>query len=199
MEDRKLKLYYILSIAIIIIAVIASVVYYVDVKKERLYADIQNSIEKVFIGHDEIVDILYNDKRISFRARNIPDKYYDKVESYYEEDYNKTWEDYYGDVIKLYSIDSDLSQSLYSDYDESTDGWRLVIARPTDYGVDVRFLFPFGVGYREQETRFDYLFAPEIEDIVSSNLKWITQDPMSDLSRNFEKGKFKVLNNKIEK
>lgn len=193
----KLKLYYVLSVAVIIIVVMVSVVYYVDGKKDRLYADILNSIEKVFNGHDEMVDILYNDKQIYFRAINIPDKYSDTIESYYEEDYNETWEDFYGDVIKLYSIDSDLSKSLYSDYDECTDGWRLVIARPTDDGVDVRFLFPFGVGYREQETRFDYLFAPEIEDIVSSNLKWITQDPMSDLSRNFEKGKFKILNNKL--
>ncbi|MDE6695691.1 MAG: hypothetical protein K2K25_02315, partial [Muribaculaceae bacterium] len=191
------KLYYVLSVAVIIIVVMVSVVYYVDGKKDRLYADILNSIEKVFNGHDEMVDILYNDKQVYFRAINIPGKYSDTIESYYEEDYNKTWEEYYGDVVKLYSIDSDLSKSLYSDYDECTDGWRLIILRPTSEGVDVRFLFPFGIGYRQQETSFDYLFAPKIKNIVSSNLEWITQDPMSDLSRNFEKGKFRIINNKL--
>lgn len=197
MKEKKLKLYFVLSIAVIIIVVVVGVVYYINEKKKRLYADMQYSIEKVFNGHDEIVDILYYNKEIYCRERNIPDKYSDRILSYYKEDYNKKWENYYGDIIKLYSIDSDLSQSLYNDYDKCTDGWRLVMASLTNDGVDIRFLFPFGVGYRKQETRFDYLFAPEIEDIVSSNLQWLTQDPMSYLSRNFEKGKFEVLNNKL--
>lgn len=168
------------------------------IKIEESYNELKLMINQQFGNHDKIVDLLYYNKPVVSWNMEIPNMQSHKINDEYEKEYKDNWNRHYGDIVKLYRLDSNLTTSLDYDYDSCEDCWRIISAKPSDDGISISIIFPFGVGIREQESRFDYIFVPKIENIVNDGCDWLLQNPMSEMSRNFQKGKFKTLNDKLK-
>lgn len=194
----KSTIYYLLSLLLLSIIVYTGVSYYISNKEQRLHTEISNRIEQQFNGHDEIVDILYNNNPINYWEINIPDRNAGE-KKYYSEDYEEDWHFHYDGITKLWSLNSNLSNTMSSDMDKNHDGWRMVIAKPSKDGIIIKLIFPYGVGLLEQESFFSYFYSPKIEDVVSSSIEWYTQNKMSEYSRNFQYGKFESLNDDLRR
>lgn len=197
-QTRKVNLYYIIALLLLTIGSVIGSYYFVQSKKEESYKELKQIIQSQFGEHDRIIDLLYYNNQVVYKEIKTPSRHSDKILAAYKEDYNDNWTSRYDDIVKLYSLNSDLTTSLYSHEDSNCDGWRLIVARPSDDGIIINIQFPYGVGYRKQESKFDYLFVPDVDRIISSCAEWLTQDPMSERSRDFQKGKFVSFNKRLK-
>lgn len=162
---------------------------YVKTKDQRLNREIHDNIEKVFSGK-KYIDIAYSGYKVSYERISIPpqpDKSEYNIPSIYLREQNE-WQNAYGDLIKLYRIKWRSNEWL-APY-EYEDGWNLVQIEWDWEGPIMTWFFPYGVGYKKQDSSWGYDYAPSIETAVAEAFDFFTTNPKSNfLSDNeLEKG-----------
>ena len=101
---------------------------YIEYKNNKLYQEITDFFYEVFEGEEyggTYIDIIYTNKNIDYKKVDIPSKMPSIIHNgqVCNIDGSEEWDEKYGDIIKLYSLDID------QEYTKSNEGWRLAQIR----------------------------------------------------------------------
>lgn len=171
---------------------------YIEAKDNRLRIELETAISSIFYEREEYTDVLYSGKKVSYNKINIPSKPIhikhhfdnDTLENIFEDIYVKElehWEDYYGDLYKVYRIKNEPEEWINPWNEE--DGWTLVMISRNQNGIKQQLLFPYGVGYKKQQYYF-YNDAPSVANAVNKTFDFLTTNPKSHIYEVFEKGSY---------
>lgn len=143
---------------------------YIEYKNNKLYQEITDFFYEVFEGEEyggTYIDIIYTNKNIDYKKVDIPSKMPSIIHNgqVCNIDGSEEWDEKYGDIIKLYSLDID------QEYTKSNEGWRLAQIRfnPENKSeIILTELCPYAIGYTRN---WD---VPNINTITSDVLESMT-------------------------
>ena len=199
----KLLIATIILWAISIPIIILSVDSFIQRKDTRLKAEFSSAICDIFNGK-EYIDIVYKGKKVSSEKISIPPKptpqHNQDEESIrllgnLDKKDMEHWQEYYGDLTKLYRIKNN-SHEWTLPYEEE-DGWNLIVLSGNYDGLEQKWIFPYGVGYKRQDYSFMYDYSPSIKTAVYETLDFFINNENSHLKDKIEIGSHDRLFNLV--
>lgn len=190
----------IISLAIVtyIVAMIAmffGVQEYIRNKDSRLRNEIYEKISKIFANQSQFIDVAYSGYKVGSEKISIPkrpkpidlqDEESKKLIGNIDRQIMDKWEDYYGDLYKMYRVfykETDWSGPL--NYE---DGWNLVVLKHDWEGVYMEWIFPYAVGFKKQDYDWQYSYLPSVKTAVENAFEFYTTNDKSSYYNDFRKG-----------
>ena len=168
---------------------------YIKSKDNRLRADILSKIDEIFAGRKRFVDIAYSGYKVGYesvaipsrpKALNLQDAESKRVLGDLDKKASNTWEDTYGNLTHMYRIHYKSSDWVTpNDYE---DGWNFVVLEKDFDGVYQSWIFPYAVGYIQQEYDFGGAYLPSVASAVNGAFEFYTTNQKSAFYDSFEKG-----------
>lgn len=168
---------------------------YIKAKDTRLRVEIRSKIDKIFSGRKRLVDIAYSGYKVGYESvpipsrpkpLNIQDAESKKLLGDLDKKEKITWEDTYGNLTRMYRIHYKSSDRV-TPYDYE-DGWNFVILERDFDGVSMSWIFPYAVGYIQQEYYLGDDYLPSVASAVNEAFEFYTTNQKSAFYDSFEKG-----------
>ena len=200
--NRKNKIWIALIVYLTaMMAMVGGVVYYIELKQERLRKEITEKFDDIFGGRTKIVDILYSGLRVEYSEKHFPDKQMTiknilDVYKYYPDSYkdnlikkfNDSYDEELDDLSKLYQLK--YVETIEAPY--KADGWNLFVlerkGKRKDW-AELSFMFPYAVGFKKPYNEY----TPSVPEAVKGAFSYYTTDEKSDIAVCFVKGSYETF------
>lgn len=195
MKIRTIIILTIVGYIIALVAIFFGVQEYITNKDNRLRKDIHDKIDEIFAHQNRFVDVAYSGYKVGSERIDIPKKpkktgqqneEIKKLIGDFDKKKLKEWQDYYGDLYKMYRVF--YKRSDWEDRYDYEDGWNLVIMEHDRDGVYQQWIFPYAVGYKKQDYQWEYSYLPSIKSAVYEAFDFYIKNSKSEFYKDFREG-----------
>ncbi len=133
---------------VVMILMLVLIQHYINRKDKKLHKELYDEL-LTQIGNEGVkADILYSNETVSYKEVDVPsyqkeDKVQDKYSKFFEEKEERRYEEQYGDLERLFEIDTTKSNN-----DDPETGWCIRFMRNSEDGFDLCFIFPYAIGIK---------------------------------------------------
>ena len=147
-----------------------------DIKDDRLRKEAYHNLDTFFEKQNKFVRIAYSGNKVSYEMTEVPEfkykykiPYTDKEKQYYD------WENYYGDIYKMYKL-----KPKYESDDEWT-GFRFDVISSQGWDIISTYqVYPYMIGCRKQSQSYMYNYMPSVQTAVGEAFDfWTSNDKSS--------------------